>query len=702
VWPTDLSGWSTLAEIYRRMGARAAADDALRHAQYLCPDWASSFSARAQLAYESGEKESAIALWKSALALNPEDEKLANRLDFLAPESRAPWADDVPTDEQIEKVVGSRGSVKPLPGADVAYLLDHEVTQLASDGSTQNVVTLVLHAFNAAGRDRLTRQQVNGGRLRMLHAYAVDPNGTRTEASSERAGSVFFRNLQIGSTVVLQYRNDEPAKGYLSRHLTKSWSFQGLSDQRVRAEFVLWTPLSTKLHETTIGPVKREEVKKGDQLRIDWYLLESSPLVYEPSMPTVQELAANIRISTVPDWETWVSWEKALLVGAFRTSPEVDAVAERLAAGAKDPLERAERVHEFVMEEIRYQQDYESFIAGVKPHAAPMVLERKYGDCKDKAVLFITLAKKLGLEAHFALVRTRDVGPIDGDVPMQQFNHAIVYLPQQAGFPEGRFFDPTADALDLDAVRSDDTGTRSLVFDPNNGVHTWREIPFQSYALNSEQWKLELKLEKDGAGSGALVVAATGRTGSLLRRTARNLEQASQLMQRQAQRLIPGASSSELGLDQVKDLRSPAQLSAKVASKTLARVEGGDLRLKLPSDFAVRGLFALSTRRHPLVLGAPSQSVTQVTLEVPEGYAVSRAPADAEVKAACMTFSRKLQVNGSKVVAELRGRFLCERIGADEYSAYRAQAEDMSRLLDEELVMSPVKPVKLGPKAAQR
>src|SRR5215470_2724244 len=109
-------------------------------------------------------------------------------------------------------------------------------------------------------------------------------------------------------------------------------------------------------------------------------------------MPTADELGANSRISTVPDWDMWVSWEKALLVGAFRTSPEVDAVAEKLGEGKPDTLEKARRIHEFVMEEIRYQQDYESFIAGVKPHPAPMVLERKYGDCKDKAVLFITLA----------------------------------------------------------------------------------------------------------------------------------------------------------------------------------------------------------------------------------------------------------------------------------------------------------------------
>ena len=94
---------------------------------------------------------------REALELNPDDERLANRLDFVAPEKKGPWAADVPTEEMLEEAVKLRTKVKPLPGADVAYLLDHEVTQLNTDGSTVNVVTLVIHAFNPQGRDRLRR-----------------------------------------------------------------------------------------------------------------------------------------------------------------------------------------------------------------------------------------------------------------------------------------------------------------------------------------------------------------------------------------------------------------------------------------------------------------------------------------------------------------------------------------------------------------
>jgi transglutaminase-like putative cysteine protease len=500
---------------------------------------------------------------------------------------------------------------------------------------------------------------------------------------------VLFRGLQPGSTVVMQYRVDSPPTGYLSRYLTKSWSFQGVGDQRVQSRFVMWVPAGTELHERKVGEVAREESKRGNQLRIQWTSTDMSPLVPEPQMPTVAELAANIKLSTVPDWTVWLSWEQALLEGAFRDSPETDALAKQLSEGAPDEKTRFDRIHEYVMQEIRYQQDYETFIAGVKPHPAPMTLERKFGDCKDKAVLFITLARKMGLDAHFALVRTRDTGPVEQNVPMQQFNHAIVYVPEQKGFPAARFFDPTADALDLAAVRSDDTGTQALVFDPKNNVHTWRDIPFQAPEVNSDAFDLKLALDAEGAASGTLTMSGVGRTGSSLRRTARNAETLGQFLQRIAVALMPGAASSEPKAVEVKSLTTPAVLQTSVASKTFARKEADTLRVRIPTDWNPRYAYNLATRRHPLVLGAPTQYVTRTELALPEGMQVKKLPQGGTVDAPCLSYQRtvKLAPDGKSVQVAQDVKLKCERISAVEYQTYRSHADAIARILDDELVL---------------
>ena len=695
LWPPDLGGRLAIADLDRRLGKRAEAEQELNAALVLSPDHAPSFAALGNIAWEAGEKPKAIGLWRRALELNPDDEKLANRLDFVSPEKTGPWAADVPDEGGLERVVQLREKLKKLPGSDVAYLLDHEVTQLNSDGSTQNVVSLVMHALTPEGRDRLTRQSVAGnGRVRILQAWAIDEKGRRSEASSERGRQVFFRGLTVGSTTVLQYRLDAPPDGYLSRHLSKSWSFQGTADQRVLSRFILWLPRGAKLHEERIGGVGREESVRGDLLRVVWSMGDTVPLTPEPSMPPGSEVLANIKLSTIPDWDAWLSWEKALLEGAFRSSPEVDALAKKLGE-AGDVPEKVKRIHEYVMQDIRYQQDYETFIAGVKPHPAPMVLERKYGDCKDKAVLFITLAQKLGIDAHFALVRTRDAGPANPNVPMQQFNHAIVYVPEQDGFPAARFYDPTADALDLDVLRADDAGTRSLVFDPKKGVHTWRDIPFQAPEANQEGFALNVKLSKEGAAEGTYALKATGSTGSAMRRVARNTEVLAQGMQRAAAALITGAATRDTKAEEVKDLRTPATISTAFSSKAAARKEGEELRFKVPSDWSPRTHFGLAERKLPLVLGTPRTLTGQTRVELPEGFVPARLPQTQRIALPCLEFERGARIDGAAVVVEQKIRYLCERISAAEYPKYREAAEAAGRALEEDLVIAPAK----GPKA---
>ncbi|HYX90181.1 MAG TPA: transglutaminase domain-containing protein [Myxococcaceae bacterium] len=678
-----------LADDLRRAGDAAGAEAVLSSARTLFPNSAEVYRAQASLAWRRGDQKKAIDEWQAALVRSPDDDATANRLDFVAPTAAGAWAGDVPDEEAIARAVEGRKRLEPAPGADLAYLLDHEVTELRPDGSTINVVTTVVTALNQAGRDKLTRRKLDySGRVRVLHAYSLDAQGHRSEASV-RSREVLYRGLDVGSTIVLQYRADAPPSGFLPRYLTRLWFFQAVNDQRVRAEFILWYPSGTTLNETRLGGLQREERKAGDQVRVSWQLDGGAPVVAEPNMPGVLEAAANVQLSTIPGWDAYERWEEALLEGAFRDSPELDALAARLVDGASTPEEKLYRIHAYVMEEIRYEQDYESFIAGVKPHPASMVVERRYGDCKDKTVLFIALARKAGIEAQFATVRTRDRGQVRKELPSQQFNHAIVYVPPQPGFSEGRFFDSTADALDLDVLRDDDAGTEALVYDAKSRRHTWVPIPWQSTAHHQTRSEFKLALAQDGSAEGELTLRGRGRFGSLLRRVSRNPEVFKQFVQMVAGAQFAGSSLSESSPVQVTDLRRPAEVRARFSAPTVARREGNTLRIRLPADGGLKQSFSLARRRYPLVLGTPNEQHWRFEIALPEGMRAARLPSSGEVSTQCLSLKRRVSANGSGVAVEQSLISRCERISPEEYPAYRAQLEQMTRLLDEDLVLQP-------------
>jgi transglutaminase-like putative cysteine protease len=374
---------------------------------------------------------------------------------------------DVPGADALDAAVRARQGVAVSPSADVLYLLDDEVTALRADGSTVNYVTTVAYAVNDAGRDRLTHQTLRSdGRARVLHAYAVDEAGKRTEASTIRGRSVRFRQLGVGTTVVLQYRLDSAPDGYLASHLARQWWFAGPAGQTLRSRWVLYAPPGTPLLESRRGEFAREQRPSATcPDDVDGHR--------GPARGARAGHAHAARGGGQPGRQHGPRLGHVRAVGDLAAQGRLprrargrSAGAKRLFEGAQTPAEKVARIQEWLMDEVRYQQDYEGFIAGVKPHAAPVVLARRYGDCKDKAVLFITLAHLGGVQAHFALVRTRDAGPVVRDVPMQQFNHAIVYVPTQPGIAEGRFFDPTVELLDIPVLRHDDQGTWSLVLDP--------------------------------------------------------------------------------------------------------------------------------------------------------------------------------------------------------------------------------------------
>ena len=681
-----------MAEVYRRQRKWSLAQQSLEKARHINPDNPRPWRALAQLLYQSGQKPQAIDAWKASLVRDPDDDTIAHRLAWLAPEDEGPWRRDVPGEADIEMALRRRGTTAS-PGAHVLNLLDQEVSIVNADGSTSDIVTMVVQALDDTGRDDLTKVELRrGGRIRVLKAYALSPDGTRTQVSNIRSRTARFRNLLVGSTVVLQYQHDSKPVGYLSRHIARGWWFQTMGAHMARSRWILWMPKGNNLNEWINDPNSRVQKKDsviGKYRRIEWFAKDVEALVMEPGMPTDQEVALNLLVSTVPDWSTFLEWEKALLTDAFRETTAISALAQRIVGDAKSPREKALSIHRWLMEEIRYQQDYEDHIAGVRPHAAPVVVERSYGDCKDKSVLFITLAKQVGLQAEFVLLRTRPRGPLLRKVPMQQFDHAIVYVPAQPGLDSGFFIDSTADALDLEALRQDDAGVEALVFDVDSKTHTWRTIAFRSVEENMQHVVTQLTMAPDGQAKGVLNIKAKGMMGSSLRRLARDRQAMEQTMQGLAARLYGGATTRSVETVETKDLTRPAHIRMDLVVPVFARKEGRAYRIRLPPVWNPRHVFQLEHRKHPLVLGVPQAMDWQTAVKIPRSLRTARVPKDISLKADCFEFQRTTKLEDATIQVNQRFESLCERISVEEYAEHRRQAEVMIRAIEEDVVVVP-------------
>ncbi len=133
-----------------------------------------------------------------------------------------------------------------------------------------------------------------------------------------------------------------------------------------------------------------------------------------------------------PDWKGVAAWWAGLLRSVPRGSPEVRAEAERIVRGLGPQATKQEKLAaliRYAQRDVRYVA-IEVGVGGYRPHAPAEAIGKKYGDCKDKAVLLVDLLATLGIEAYPVLIRLDRLGRIDRDFPSPfDFNHAIAAIP---------------------------------------------------------------------------------------------------------------------------------------------------------------------------------------------------------------------------------------------------------------------------------
>ncbi|MFL6202061.1 MAG: transglutaminase domain-containing protein [Thermoanaerobaculia bacterium] len=124
-------------------------------------------------------------------------------------------------------------------------------------------------------------------------------------------------------------------------------------------------------------------------------------------------------------WEKVGTWYERLTAEVPRGTEPVRAKARELTAGLSGRREKLEALLAFARKQVRYVA-VEVGIGGYRPHTPNEVLERRWGDCKDKAFLLIDLLREAGIEAWPVLVLSSGNGRVDREFPSPQFNHAIV------------------------------------------------------------------------------------------------------------------------------------------------------------------------------------------------------------------------------------------------------------------------------------
>ena len=173
-------------------------------------------------------------------------------------------------------------------------------------------------------------------------------------------------------------------------------------------------------------PVKRQQTPWGTAFSV--YQKYIAPVSYDNETPPWYSSFGQIQFSNSTDWQQVAAWGAGVYEPFLTPDPDIVRLAEDLTAGLTSEQEKATALLRFVQSQIRYmgiELGSSSFI----PHAADTILARRFGDCKDKTVVLISLLRAVGIEAVPMLVNTARRQAITHVLPgATQFDHVITQV----------------------------------------------------------------------------------------------------------------------------------------------------------------------------------------------------------------------------------------------------------------------------------
>ncbi|MCR2834581.1 DUF3857 domain-containing protein [Parerythrobacter lacustris] len=144
--------------------------------------------------------------------------------------------------------------------------------------------------------------------------------------------------------------------------------------------------------------------------------------------PTRFRAAPLLRVGSFESWQDLSAVMEPHFTSAANLTPggEVEALANEIMAQSNDPRTRAALATQLVQDEVSYLLD--GLDGGnYLPQAAEDTWAKRYGDCKAKSVLLLSLLQHMGIDANVVLVSTRGGDAMPELLPLPaNFDHMIV------------------------------------------------------------------------------------------------------------------------------------------------------------------------------------------------------------------------------------------------------------------------------------
>jgi tetratricopeptide (TPR) repeat protein/transglutaminase-like putative cysteine protease len=739
--PNDLSLRLQLADLLAANDRMEEAEVAYARALALCPEDASAWERRGRARLSAGRAREAQEDLSRALALRPQNPTLKELVRSLTPDEERFWKP-----YQLDAAALAAKAPAPTADEDAVILADVHVTRVLPTGLSSAYTQRIVKVLTRRGADAFRRQSLawtpDRQELRVEQAVIVKPDGRTIESHDESvesasepwyrlyydlmARTLSFPALEAGDVLELSWRVDDTASENLLSDYFGDMTYVDETWRKARFDYVLLVPEARSIYANDPPGVTHTVRDLPGGVKEHRYTARDLPrIVPEPAMPGWSEVARYLHVSTYQTWEQVNQFYWRLVRDQLKPTPEVRATAQRLSASVlsgvrgkhaastpslasgqaatsapplapgigKAPTDRETRLaliraaYDFVVTQTRYV-GLEFGIHGYKPYRVDQILNRRFGDCKDKASLLHALLESMGIDSRLVLLRMRRLGRVAAmPASLSVFNHAILYVPEF-----DLWLDGTASYSGSRDLPGEDRGATVLVVNPD-GPPRFGTLPEARPDDNRLDADVKLALSADGGADVTGLWRAAGMEAPEYRRAYGTEDSRRALLEQTLGRLFPGARVDGVDVSDLTRIEDDVEVRFSAAIPRAAQPDGDGLRFTPfgSSTGYAESYASLSARKHPLELSGPRDTRFRYRYALPPGWRVVEMPEPAHLDGPLGSFEVRYQEEAGAVVAVGRVVVASRRVDVKDYPAFRDLMVQIDRAFARRVRIAPAR-----------
>jgi len=629
------------------------------------------------------------------------------RLENISRESEGLRIDDL--DEETRNIILNAKDAEEYPEAGAVILLSDERVRVFEDNTAVFQQRYIIKILNERGRQNFAEIEIGydstDESVEIEYARTIKTDGSVVMVGEKHIRDVSrYLNFPLYSNARVKIISmPEVSEGSIVEYKAKIFLRKLINGKDVmfnyrlqefepieQARFEVILPKDRILNRKLIGErynffaadlEPQIEEEEGVRKYI-WSFRNIPQIIPEDSMPPVSEIDTTIMLSTFRSWDEIYEWWWKLARGKIKADNAIKKKVLELIKDKESEYAKIEAIYNFCAQKIRYVA-VEYGQAGYEPHSASEVFSNKYGDCKDKAILLITMLKEAGFQAYPVLIGTKGVIALSKDFPTLVFNHAIVVMDFEGA---SLFMDATCETCSLGDLPASDQD-RDVFVIREDGYQILR-TPLFGPDKNRLVRETAIQINQDETIAVERKIFSFGQFDQMQRfwfiYTQPKLIE--ETLQRKIQSFSVGAQLIDYNIENLEDLGTPVILSYNFNGPEFL-ISAENLRMLPQLAELDTSLVATEERVYPIDFVIPETMETRIEIDLPEGISLRYLPEGLKRNSEWFDFVVEYKSQEGKIIFYQRQTIKKTRILQSEYPEFKSLLEDLGRAIKKKIVV---------------